>query len=74
MSKGVMKNWKCECILTYKMGSLAIDALHDMSEDKQKALVDQYVSEYGQEYVDEIVKHIEADFSLSTDPDYNPTI
>ena len=71
--KGVMSNKECECILTYKLGSCAIDALHDLTEEQQGLLVAHCRDDWGQEYINEMVKHVESGFSLHTDPDYNPS-
>ena len=56
--KGVMSNKECECILTFKLGSCAIDALHDLTEKQQELLVAHCRDDWGQERIDIIVKSV----------------
>lgn len=65
-----MKEW--EYILTYKCGSWLIDAMSGISEEQSQKIVDAYVNEYGRIHLNKVIAHIDADFSLSTDPEYVP--
>ena len=59
---------ECYAILTYFNGSWIYNALHDINDKLQHAIVDAYIADYSQEELDEIVYHVEDDYSLFTVP------